>query len=677
MKNLRFRQVHLDFHTSPHIPGIGEKFNAGEWRRRLTAAGVNSVTCFSVCHHGYSYHPTEVGEMHPHLKFDLLRAQIDACHASDINVPVYITAGFNDRISYLHPEWNEVSPEGVGRKPFQGGFHKLCFNTPYLDLLCDEIREAVRRYPDCDGIFLDIIYQGECCCGRCVRGMLDAGLNPEDSADRRKFAAGVLENYYRRTYAAVRDLSTDMPVFHNSGNVAVGKTGILRYFSHLELESLPTGGWGYDHYPFSAAYSRNLGMEFLGMTGKFHTTWGEFGGFKHPNALRYECSAMIANGSKCSVGDQLHPDGELDESTYEIIGQAYREVAGKEPWCDNVRSLAGVAILSAAAVSGVTSGNTNDSDVGASRLLLEGHIPFDVVDCDMDFSRYRCLLLPDICRLTRELAAKLNSFTSAGGKLILSGVSGFDMDGEKFLLEGASFEDFGEQREYPGFVRANQEPAPCFVKTPFVMYRRARLIRPAAGAESLGDQYDPYFQRGYDRYCSHQHTPYKPEPNGYAAGAVNGNMLYFAHAVFDNYRCSGAVYLQEFVLGAVKKFLNADLPVEVRMPSSGRVTLMEQPAENRAVLHLLYANTISRGGAAIQDQEKLWKISWPIEVVEELVSCGEVPVRIRLQHPVKSVRLVPSGEVLPYQTGEDGSVSFTVPPFTCHAMVELAYGEFA
>jgi hypothetical protein len=43
------------------------------------------------------------------------------------------------------------------------------------------------------------------------------------------------------------------------------------------------------------------------MTGKFHTTWGEFGGFKRPNALRYECAAMLAFGSKCSIGDQLHP----------------------------------------------------------------------------------------------------------------------------------------------------------------------------------------------------------------------------------------------------------------------------------------------------------------------------------------------------------------------------------
>lgn len=58
------------------------------------------------------------------------------------------------------------------------------------------------------------------------------------------------------------------------------------------------------------------------MTGKFHLSWGEFGGFKHPNALRYEAALSLANGAGCSVGDQMHPYGFLDDATYELIGKA-------------------------------------------------------------------------------------------------------------------------------------------------------------------------------------------------------------------------------------------------------------------------------------------------------------------------------------------------------------------
>ena len=73
---MRFRQVHLDFHTSPLIPGIGEKFDNKQWQDTLKEAAVDSITCFSCCHHGYSYHPTKVGKMHPHLKFNLLRCHL-------------------------------------------------------------------------------------------------------------------------------------------------------------------------------------------------------------------------------------------------------------------------------------------------------------------------------------------------------------------------------------------------------------------------------------------------------------------------------------------------------------------------------------------------------------------------------------------------------------------------
>ena len=663
MHHLRFRQVHLDFHTSPDIPGIGEKFDRKEWQERLKKAHVDSITCFSACHHGWSYHPTKVGAMHPHLKFNLLREQMDAAKEIDVKVPVYVTAGFNYRISQLHPEWNEYSHEGKGPEPLTGGFIKLCFNTPYLDYLCSLIEETVELFPDANGIFLDIINQGQCCCNHCMKGMLESGLDPEKETDRIAFARKVLENYYVRTTAAARKFNPDMPVFHNSGH----DTEILKHFSHLELESLPTGGWGYDHYPMSAAYCRNLGLDFLGMTGKFHTTWGEFGGIKHPNALRYECAAMLANGSKCSVGDQLHPDGELDESTYELIGKAYAEVEQKEAWCDNVESLAEIAILASSAVN---CKRESPSDVGAGRLLLEAHIPFDVIDSGMEFGRYKFLLLPDDIRLDDALKAKLELFAAQGGKLILSAGSGLAAGSDAFALS-LPFTDAGWSPYSPDYIEAAPGFAPEFAKTPFVMYLPSRRIK-VRDAESLGKVFDPYFNRSFRHFCSHQHAPYRTEPSGFDAGAMSGNVLYFAHPVFTIYRAFGMVYLQEFVLNAIRRFIGAERQVESNLPTTARVTLFEQPAEQRAVLHLLYANTVNRGGPGIAIPNSPFRESRPIEVVEELLPLREVEVSVKLGRPVRSVRLVPQGTELPYREKE-GRISFTVPELLCHQMVEFAY----
>ena len=108
---MRFRQVHLDFHTHADIPGIGEKFDAKAFARSLREAYVDSVTVFSKCHHGLSYHPTKVGKMHPHLEFNLLRAQMDALHAEGIKAPVYLTASWDELAAFEHPEWRTVLPD--------------------------------------------------------------------------------------------------------------------------------------------------------------------------------------------------------------------------------------------------------------------------------------------------------------------------------------------------------------------------------------------------------------------------------------------------------------------------------------------------------------------------------------------------------------------------------------
>ena len=48
------------------------------------------------------------------------------------------------------------------------------------------------------------------------------------------------------------------------------------YMSHFEIESLPTGGWGYLHFPMLARYCLPLDKEVVSMTGRFHDSLGRF-----------------------------------------------------------------------------------------------------------------------------------------------------------------------------------------------------------------------------------------------------------------------------------------------------------------------------------------------------------------------------------------------------------------
>ena len=137
----------------------------------------------------------------------------------------------------------------------------------------------------------------------------------------------------------------------------------------------------------------------------------------------------------------MHPDGWMDEATYALIGEAYAEVEEREPWLDNVTSVADIAILSEEAVSNyygsarITHSRGANADAGAVRVMLEGKYLFDVIDTEEPFGKYRLVILPDRIRLDEKLAAKCKAFCAAGGKILCTGESGLTAEGDAFALD--------------------------------------------------------------------------------------------------------------------------------------------------------------------------------------------------------------------------------------------------
>jgi hypothetical protein len=157
-------------------------------------------------------------------------------------------------------------------------------------------------------------------------------------------------------------------------------------YTHFELESLPSGGWGYLDFPLKQRYVRTLGIEAMGMTGKFHTSWGDFHSLKNPAALEFETSLMLALNAKCSIGDQLHPSGRIDRATYELIGEAYAKVEKKEPWCVDARPVSDVGVLTPEEFIGGAARTLPAASWGAVRMLTELRAQFDVLDSKSDFA---------------------------------------------------------------------------------------------------------------------------------------------------------------------------------------------------------------------------------------------------------------------------------------------------
>ncbi len=658
---MRFRQIHLDFHTSEAIEGIGASFTKQSFQNALRLGHVDSITVFSKCHHGWAYHPSDANEIHPHLSFDLLAAQIEAAHEIGVKTPVYISAGLDEKEARRSPQWLIRSADD--RTNWVGsfltpGYHQFCLNSPYLDVLLAQIDEVVRRY-DADGIFLDIVGVRDCICHTCLAELRSAGQNPTDPANVRALGEKTYANYTRLVRETIDAVKPGLPVFHNGGHISQGRRDLVAMNTHLEIESLPTGGWGYDHFPLSARYLHGLGLDFLGMTGKFHTSWGEFGGFKHPNALRYEAALSLANGAKVSVGDQMHPSGLMDTATYALIGAAYSEVAAKEAWCDNVVSVADVALLSTEAAQNVSDfsmeSRAGKHDAGAVRVLLESHILFDVVDTQSDFAPYKVVILPDVIRVGGDLEAKLRAYVAGGGKVLATGQSNLNDTGDVFVLDlGATWQE--PNAFSPDYFRPDFAPGRLTEGAAFVFYAPGQRITLSEGGKPYGMRGDSFFNRTAEHFCSHQHTP----PTGVfdTPGMTEGaDGVYIAWNLFQEYVSMGSLIARETLAFALRKLLSGRETLTTNLPAQGIVTLMEQRSENRSVCHLLYASPVRRGKA--------------IEVIEDILPVLDTTVTLRLSKPVKEAHLQPQNEPLPVTPNADGMVTFTVPRFECHQMIVL------
>ena len=660
---LRFRQVHLDFHTSEHIPDVGRDFDPEAFADTLAAAHVDSVTCFARCHHGWLYYDSKAMPecVHPNLRDrNLLKRQIEACHRRGIKVPVYTTVQWDDKVAREHGDWLVRNEQGAPFRqlPFEPGFYRnICLNTPYVDYLKAQVRDMFDCLGELDGVFLDILNIKPCCCPRCLRDMEAEGLDAEDETVRWEFAQRVLDRFKRDMTAFIHAIQPGCPVFYNAGFLGPRHRPVIDTFTHLEIESLPGGPWGYDHFPATARYARTLGLDFMGMTGKFHTDWGDFGSFRNQAALEYECFKSLAYGGKCSIGDQLHPCGELAPASYHLIGSVYGQVEQKEPWCRGSVPVVEAAVLIPSEFRHAGVPLVTPELTGAVKLLTDLGIQFNVVDSKEDLSKYRLAVLPDDIPVDAALEAKLNAFLAAGGKLIASFKGGLRADGSGFCA-GVPAVDEGDAPFSPDYVVAEGalgeglEP-----DTEYVMYDAGRKVRPANGAEELLRVNVPFFNRTWRHFCSHRQTPSSGE-YGYPGAVGDGRAIYFAHPVFTTYDEYAPSWVRQLVGNAVRTLLGHTL-ARHDGPVGLELTLNDQPEARRLVLHALYYAPVRRAKR--------------MDILEDVVPLRDVTVTLTgLDRDVTGARLVPGNVPIPIERTRDGIV-LTIPEIRGHQMVALEY----
>ncbi len=666
-----FRQVHLDFHTSPLIPDVGRDFDAAAFARTMAEAEVASVTVFAKCHHGLSYHPTAVGTTHPALRRDLLGEMVDALHAQGIRAVAYISVLWDEVSATAHPEWRHVERDArlLGRGPLGDvGWSWLCLGTPYLDHLAAQADEVLRGY-DVDGVFYDIVINPDpgCVCASCLRRMEREGADPDcDDALRRSSLAMV-----RAAMSRLRALSVaarpGATVFFNSRlriteRLDWGMRPELDDYTHIEIESLPTGGWGYQHFPTFARYFQTFDKPLLGMTARFHGSWSDFGTLKNPAALAYETALMLAMGAGCSVGDQLHPRGQLDAGAYQLIGGVFGEVRAREPWCQGAVPVHDIGVLLVddlgAEARGLDTGWQTLS--GAERALSNEHLLFALVDRDADWSPYRALVLPDFFRLDDAMVAKLAAYVAGGGRVLATYCSGLSAFADEFVLPGCDLRLAGPipplrephfmDVEYLGL---DAELGAGLPPEEYAVYGRG-LDVDCPPEQRRGRIGEPYFQRGRNHFSGHAQAPLDRWAER-AAAVRSDSVLYFPHPLFSLYGRHGNLVHRRLIGNGLRSLLGGQR-VEAALPSRAVVTLTRQPAHARWVLHVVHAVPERRGAT---------------EVIEDVFELRDVELSVELPFAPSRVELVPERQPVAVEQRQ-GRVRLTLPRVRGHQMVEFA-----
>ncbi len=641
MDKLR-RGIHLDFHTLPGIYDFAANFDADAFASTLADAHVEIINVFARCNIGFSYYPTKIGVPYPGMKIDLLGEMIRACHARSIKVVAYVNAGINHELCRLHPEWCQINENGqirTGDPANNNCFRTPCYNTGWGEHLLAEIREIVENY-DVDGIFTDCMMLRPCWCDKCTADMKAEGIDITNRAAVTEFAHRQILDTVRK----IREIIPEGKLFHPN---SLKHDEVDAWQTHAEVEVLPSGScWNYDSFLPEASYMRTLYGQVLYMTGRFQSSWGDFGGLRTKASIENDIYDALTAGVQYSVGDHMHPADGLIGDMYRMLGEIYARTKLYEEYTDEAKYLAEAAILLH------RGGGMPQAVTGAVRMLAELKVGFDVINEDRDFSLYRLLIVPENIGMTDTLMTKLRAFADHGGKLIFAGGSMLNPARNGFALR-----ELDSLLSYHGPDNSNASyyitrEAITGVRMKYSTYSGGILIKAADDASVIADRVAPYFDRHWDGQHGYFYTPPAKE-DGFTAAALRENLGVISFGIFSAYCRKASVFHKKLVARMLDELLPDRQILAPSLPSTSRLTLTG--TDSYRLLHVKVTFPEPRGPVmdAIEEHVTL-PAGREVTVRGE---CGEV-LRLPDKTPIPFV-------------AENGCTRITLPEITGYDMFLL------
>lgn len=639
--------IFFDFHTPVECPDIGKNFDTEEFADYVKECGVDYIVFPARCNMGRAYYNTKAGIRHPNLKYDLLKKLTDSCKKKNIKISTYINAGLSHAEAIDHMDWLTLNPDGFVYRPqkLNHFFRTMCYNTGYQAHLLKMVKEVVTNY-EIAGLFFDCMGYRPCVCPVCIKEMKQRGMDWSDPARQMEFARFSTLRIAKAIKNTVESIKPNLLLYFNGVEFEDQK----ELGTYFEYECLPSGGWGYELLPIFARYLRNLGKHTINMTGRFHRSWGDFGGIRKEASLEYDCVNGLANGMMPTVGDHYHPRGDLKKPVFSLIKNVYNKLQKYDEWYKKAEVLTDIALVFPHVIP---QGNVPNALTGAVRMLCELKVQFDILTPCMDWNGYKTIIVPDEFTPSSEAINKINAHIKAGGNILVSGNGLLDKIRNKFAIKELGIDYIGPDSNDPSYVTVtNKMLAKNVPEMALNFYEKAVQVKPLKGTKVLAEIVAPFFNEQFDglNYLGYQ-APDKS--TGMPAATMTDKSIYFSYPVFSSYFNTAPVYLKQIVGNAIDNLLPAPLLKTENLPSFARATVTAQ--KNRRMVHILSYVPERRGPN--------------IDVIEETVKLRDVSISLRIDgRKISKVYLAPDKKALKFSI-ENGYIKTSIPEVDGYSMV--------
>ena len=326
--------------------------------------------------------------------------------------------------------------------------------------------------------------------------------------------------------------------------------------------------------------------------------------FKPVAQLKAEVASLAANGMGTMFEDLIYPEGRIEPHTYTTLRPVCDAIAAIEPWMGGT-PVPYVAVF----FSKHTRLHFGQNDpgeryllnfLGACKVLLESHIPFDIVTdrglTAKDLSRYRALVLPNAACLDDVQNEAVRNYVESGGGLVSTFMTSlFDSTGKirsDFGLGQVLGAKFRDTVTLPlSYLKFDAETELARGLPPDVpLLHRAIQTRVRVCAEAVAQGHIVYGQHGLNRLSSPCHPP-EMSASTYPAMVLNspgkGRSVYFPGQPDGLYAKWGHPEYKVLLTNAVTWAAGQAAPLQVDAPMCVEATLLAQPEQGRVVVHLV------------------------------------------------------------------------------------------